>query len=177
MTGYLRWIDVPAYKAERQAAARRAEKGIQKDTDYTGFVDRYGGLFEDFTASKVNGLVVYLAHRALVGIVIGANAGTDLAAARRQVLGLMALFLAFAVYLIKVKPFLVPIANWLEASVAIMQMMCVMLNLWLLAEDHTVLGIEMSPAGAAGGMQWLMIAAMTLLLLRFVAVMMPTCPS
>ena len=89
--------------------------------------------------TQVMGMFIFLVQKVLVGLVVGSVHSPDIGAGRNQVYMLMGLFIALAIYCAVCKPFLIPIANFFEMIVAFSQFICCGLNLWLLAEDGSVL--------------------------------------
>ena len=148
-----RWIDTPPH-FDRSGRT------------WTGFVDAYGALFEDFRTKSIGTAVpIFLLQRLLVGVVAGTTipleAQPDPAAATRQILLLASIFFAFFLWLAIERPFLVPAANFFEATVALCSMAVSLLNLWLVADDgESVLGIKMAKEDASTHMTRLMFVAL-----------------
>ena len=119
-------------------------------------------------------IVVILGHRLCVGMIVGTTIAPDRDASYRQVWALMLVFAALLTYLTVVRPFIVPAANFFEGLVCLMQGVAVSLNLWLLADDKTVLGLTMSEQEVANHIHRLMLCSLVFMVLRFVAVMIPS---
>ena len=110
--------------------------------------------------SAVFAIVVILFHRVCVGIIVGSTIAPDRDASYRQVWALVASFGFLFVYLAAVRPFLVPAANFFESLVVLTQMLAVSLNLWLLADDMTVLGLTLTPEEVAARIHYLMLGSL-----------------
>ena len=84
--GFVRWLDIPPHRSHRHSIALHAKGAGQGG--YSGFVDRYGLLFEDFAGGNVAqklGMCVFLTQRLAVGLAVGSVHSPDLGAGRTQV--------------------------------------------------------------------------------------------
>ena len=104
--------------------------------------------------------MVILFHRVCVGLIVGTTIAPDRDASYRQVWALIAVFAGLLGYLVAVRPFIVGAANFFEALVAATQLAAVSLNLWLLAEDGTVLGTTLTDHEVAARIHYLMLGSL-----------------
>ena len=65
-------------------------------------------------------------------------------------------------------------ANVFEGAVALCQSLCCLLNLWIIADSGAVMGISMTKEQAATHMNRLMLAACVGMMLRLIAVYLPS---
>ena len=125
-------------------------------------------------------MVAVLAHRLLIGVFIGAMASRadpeDKANRRRQTACLVAVSTCFLMYIIIIRPYHVPLANFFEAVVLMCQIAVVSRNFWFLDADESIGGVEVSENSvqAANTIYYIMLISIACMLLRVVAVMIPT---
>ena len=144
---------------------------------YSGFVARYGALFEDIKNTKAALFFtpVMFTHRLLVGLSIGAGAaqrGHDVGDRQRQALCLFAVSFAYFGYIMYVKPFHVPCANYMEAIVAACSLVILVLLFFIAEESQDG---ESTSAGTwkAEALFWVMISSVAAMVLRVVALCLP----
>ena len=118
-----------------------------------------------------------LLHRLLIGVFVGGMQASpdadDLRARYAQTTCLVVASLAFLAYIVCVRPFAVPCANFFEAMVIIATTACLSRNYWFLQEDRTLLGVRLGDVEAANAVYWIMLASVVCMCLRLVAVMLP----
>ena len=76
-------------------------------------------------------------------------------------------------YIVYVRPYLVPLANFFEALIVLAQVICLFMNFFFIDEGG-VFGIELRPEVAARVIYYTMMTSVACLLLRMIAVMLPT---
>ena len=92
------------------------------------------------------GLAVMLGQRFVVSCIIGATVDPTPREARALVWGLAANFAFLLGYIVVAKPFIIAAANWFEAVAVLSQLVCILLNFWVL--DENALGVHLSPVVA-----------------------------
>ena len=118
------WMDAPPTGAvQRKGAALMFTMKGGVRYAFTGFTERNGGLFEDFRRKgvRIYAVSVFLVHRFVVGVALGATVAPTPAGSRALVGFLAAAFLALLLFVALMRPFLVPIANVFEGPVEILQ--------------------------------------------------------
>ena len=146
--------------------------------------------FKD-TAHAVHCLSAMLLHRLLIGAIIGgmhAKSKLDDATVAQvegelvdeEVNGsvlqtsLLICVSGFLLgYIVYVRPYLVPLANFFEALIVLAQVICLFMNFFFIDEGG-VFGIELRPEVAARVIYYTMMTSVACLLLRMIAVMLPT---
>ena len=109
-----------------------------------------GACFEDMKATRAYGAVVLMAHRVVVGLLVGSCYSSDPAARRAQIALLATAFAMLAGWVAVARPFLVAAANFAECAIAIAQATGALLHLWLLdaPADAPPLGIAIDAESA-----------------------------
>mgnify|MGYP004367373501 CR=1 FL=1 len=102
----------------------------------SGFFGFLAGMMETCTGN---------APDSLLGFIVGSTYGTDLQASYRQVAGLIMLFFGTFLWLVVVRPFLVPLATLFEVLMTLAQLACCVLMLWLLDDDAAVVVVAGLP--------------------------------
>ena len=113
----------------------------------------------------------------LIGVFVGGLQATPDADDRDtrylQTTCLVLCSVAFLLYLIVVRPFAVPVANFFESLVVCAQIACLSRNYWFIKPDRTVLGVTADERSAASAIYYIILVSVIAMLLRLVAVMLP----
>ena len=144
----------------------------------THIIDTYGIIFVDFRPNSSldgvpEGFVVLLTHKLFVALFVGAMGGSTKEEQRAQTMCVMLLFFVLAAWIAVSRPFIVGRINIAEAAVAVIQGICVFMNLWNLAEDNTVLGGHIEEDDVETTMFYLVLATLGFQLVRLLTVTLP----
>ena len=163
--GFHRWVDQDP---------RHHEHGDKHDY-YSGFCDKYGAFFEDYkdTPASLFCMFAVLFHRLMIGVFVGAmSSRADPEDKRRryqQTACLVGVSTAFLGYIVIVRPYHVPVANFFESVVILSQIVVVTRNFDFLSDDE-----NLDPATTANAIYYIMLLSVGCMLLRVISVMIPT---
>ena len=100
-----------------------------------------------------------LLHRLLIGVFLGALQSTpepdDVDTRYLQTSCLVVVTIALLGYVVCVRPYHVPCANFWEALVIASQVACLSRNFWFLADDKTVGGVQIKDQEAANAVYYI----------------------